>query len=595
MDHTEYCNQYLNEDYRHYIVEYRGDFEGQISKVNYACGNKVTDTLAVIAVNEKDIDRLRNDVTAITFIEFSSAYVLQDIDPSQSDNIGQVKANQYLNLNGKGVLVGMIDTGINYLNKEFIREDGTSRIISIWDQTIQGSGSGKGKIGTVYSNEQINKAINIHNGGGNSYDIVPSKDEIDHGTKMSGIIGARGYNGKMQGIAHDCDFIVVKLMKSPNYMKMLRENNIQEVPVYDGTEVLSGIEYLRVVAKELRRPLVIYLGVGSNDGSHDGYNMLSTFIGSLASKEGIVFVVGTGNTGDSDGHVLNFIKNVAEISTVELQLLKPMKKLELYIWIQKPDRMSLKIIDPSGAEGGFYVPKIYSVTNKNFFVIDTELEIICYDPETFTGHQVFVLRFSNIKQGIWKLQLRGEYITKGRYDIWLPSKVLLPDGTKFLSPNPYNTLTVPSTARKVTTVAYYNSINDSILSSSGKGFNTNMLINPDIAAAGINVLTTSGENNNIVSVSGSSVATAIVAGASCLLVQWQLVDKRYRGVYSTKLRSLLIYSAKRERDYIYPNADIGYGKLDLQEVFYVLGGDYRSSGEYIEYYIRSLFVRFPIT
>ena len=204
------------------------------------------------------------------------------------------------------------------------------------------------------------------------------------------------------------------------------------------------------------------------------------------------------------------------------------------------------------------------------------------------------MSFTDIKSGIWKLKLRGEYISSGRYDIWLPDKNLLPEGTKLLNPNPYNTLTIPSTARKVTTVAYYNSINNSILSSSGKGFNTNYLINPDIAANGVNVLTTSGNDNKIVSVSGSSVATAIVTGATCLLIQWMIKDIKNVGIYSTKLRSSLIYSAKRDMVYNYPNEDIGYGKLDLLEVFNVLGGEYRGDKRYKEYYVNNLFVRFPI-
>ena len=192
------------------------------------------------------------------------------------------------------------------------------------------------------------------------------------------------------------------------------------------------------------------------------------------------------------------------------------------------------------------------------------------------------------------MKLRGEYISSGRYDIGLTDKNLLSEGTKFLNPNPYNTLTIPSTARKVTTVAYYNSINNSILSSSGKGFNTNYLINPDIAANGVNVLTTSGNDNKIVSVSGSSVATAIVIGATCLLVQWMIKDIKNVGIYSTKLRSSLIYSAKRDKVYNYPNEDIGYGKLDLLEVFNILGGEYRKDKKYKEYHVNNLFIRCPI-
>ena len=587
-------DQYLNEDYLHYVIEYRGNFEEQINKVDYAWGVSVTDTLGIVAIESKDIDRLRRDVPAIIFIEARSIYVLQDIDTSISDNIQKVKINPYLNLSGRGVIVGMIDSGINYLNQEFIREDDTSRIVKIWDQTIEADEVSEFKFGVIYSNDKINEAIKVYRDGGDPYSVVPSKDEIDHGTKMAGIIGARGYNGKMQGIANDCDFIVVKLLQSPNYKKVLRENNLKPFPVYSNSEVLAAIEFLRRTAKQLKRPLVIYCGVGSHDGSHDGYNITARFISSIANREGIVFIAGTGNSADSEGHATDYIQNIGEINTVELRMSKDMKRLEFYIWIQKPDKMSLNVVAPSGEEMGFFQSKIYSIENKDFYLTNTHLEVTCYNPENFTGHQVFFLSFTDIRSGIWKLKLRGEYISSGRYDIWLPDKNLLPEGTKFLNPNPYNTLTIPSTARKVTTVAYYNSINNSLLSSSGKGFNTNYLINPDIAAGGVNVLTISGNDNKIVSVSGSSVATAIVTGATCLLVQWIIRDIKNIGVYSTKLRSALIYSAKRDKPYDYPNTDIGYGKLDLLEVFNVLGGGYRRKEKYTEYYVNNLFVRYPI-
>ena len=465
MDENRFCDKYLDENYFHYVIEYRGDFQEKVDKLDYVCGVAITDTLGVVAVQEKDLPKLRQEVPEIIFVEARSVYTLQDIDPSNVDNINSVKINPYLNLTGKGILVGMIDSGINYLNEEFIREDDTSRIISIWDQNMISEKSNF-KYGFVYNNEKINEAIKVYKSGGDPYSIVNTKDEIDHGTKMAGIIGARGYNGKMQGIAKDCDFLVVKLLQSPNYKKLLKDNNLPEVPVYSNAEVLSAIEFLRESAKELQRPLIIFIGVGSQEGSHDGYNITARFISSLASREGIIFVSGTGNLGDAEGHASNFIKNVGEVDTVELSVSKNMKSLEFYVWVQKPDEMSISVIDPAGEDTGFYNPKIYSIERKDFYLLNTQLEIRGYNPENFTGHQIFILNFNNIKNGVWKIRLRGDYITRGRYDIWLPDKKLLPEGTKFLKVDPYTTLTIPSTARSVVTVAYYNSNNNSIVASS---------------------------------------------------------------------------------------------------------------------------------
>ena len=588
------CKYYLDENAPGYLVEYRGDFKAQIDKVDYACGDIITDTLAVISVSEDKIDRLRKDVPAIIFIEARSVYTLQDISPSDVDNIYQIKSNPYLGLNGKNVLVGIVDTGVNYLNREFMREDDTSRIISLWDQSIEPEEESELYIGRTYSNEEINNAIKAQKNGQDPYEIVPSKDEVGHGTKMAGIIGARGYNGKMVGVANNCDFLVVKLFESPNYKMILRKNNIPIVPVYNNSEVVSAIVYLVKEAQELGRPIVIYLGVGSTQGSHDGYNITARFITSISNRSGVIFVAGTGNLGNSEGHVTKYIKNVGDIDTVELRIPRNIELFDFYIWVQKPNRMSLSIVSPAGDEVGFFPSKVILDEKRKFYLTNTEVYVRGYDPENFTGHQVFDLRFKSIKQGIWKLKLRGEYIINGRYDIWLQDKKILPEGTKFLEPNPLNTLTIPSTAIKVITVAYFAELTKTILAESGKGFNTNSAINPDIATVGTNVLTISTDGNTTVAASGSSVATAIVTGVCALLLQWAVIDKNDITINSTKMRSLLIYSAKREKNYDYPNEESGYGELDIAEIFNIVSGNYRSIvDKYEEYYVNNMYVRIP--
>lgn len=588
------CNYYLDENAPGYVVEYRGNFKEQIDKVDYACGDTITDTLAVVAVSEENLDRLRKDVPAIIFIEARSVYTLQDISPSDVDNIYQVKSNPYIGLNGRGVLVGIIDTGINYLNKEFIREDDTSRIISLWDQSIQSDRKENVYIGREFTNAEINNAIKAQKNGQDTYALVNSKDEVGHGTKMAGIIGARGYNGKMVGIANDCDFLVVKLFESPNYKTILKRNNLPIVPVYNNSEVLAAIAYLEKRAQELERPIVIYLGVGSTQGSHDGYNITARFITSIADKSGIIFVAGTGNLGNSEGHVTRYIKNVGDIDTVEINIPRTIEVFNFYIWVQKPNRMSLSIISPAGEEIGFFIQKVQAKYDRKFYLTDTNIQVEEYDPENYTGHQVYHLKFKSIKAGIWKLKLKGEYIINGRYDIWLNDKMLMPEGTKFLEPSPYNTLTIPSTAMRVVTVAYYSNITGGIQAESGKGFNANYLINPDIATVGTNILTIDLDGNNVISTTGSSAATAIVAGVCALLLQWAVTDKNDLAINSTKIRSLLIYAAKRKGNFIYPNEENGYGDMDLDEVFNIIAGNYRiSDNEYDEYHINNLFVRIP--
>lgn len=594
---TKPCKKYLDENYDSFVVEYRGDFVGQMSKVDYACGYPITDSLAVVAVKERELNKLRSDVPAITFTEIRSYYILQDLTPTEVDKVTQLKANQYLNLNGRGVVVAIIDTGLNYLNREFIKEDDTTRILGLWDQTIESDKADSPYIGTTYSMEEINQAIQASLKGEDPYAIVPSKDDIGHGTEMAGIIGARGYNGQMEGIANDCEFVVVKLLESPRYEKIFAENNVTPVPVYNNTEVLSAIQYARDIANKYRKPLVVYMGIGSNNGSHDGYNLTASYLTFAAGQTGTIYITGTGNEGNSEGHVRRFVSSKGEVKTIELNIPVEIKYFSIDIWVQKPTRMSLSIISPNGEETGYLVNQIFAVTTRTFYLINTVVEVFNFDPESLTGHQLYMVNFKNIKPGIWKFKLRAEYVSNGRFDIWLPPKELLPPGTKFLEANSENTLTIPSTARNVVSVSYFNGLTNALMAESGKGFNTNGFIKPDIATVGTNILTVSKDGKRVIAVEGSSVATAIVTGVCTLLAQWAFIDENDLSLGSSKARSLLIYAATRDNIMDYPNVEVGYGKMDILEVFNVLSGTYRKELElyrdYEEAYMGELYIRYP--
>lgn len=570
---VNYYNPYLDENTEGYLVEYRGAFKEQIDKVDYAYGNTITDTLAVVSVNEENIERLKVDVPAIIYIEVRSAYVLQDISPESIDEISSIKVNPYLNLDGTGVLVGIIDSGIDYLNPEFIREDGTSRIEVIWDQTIQVENSNY-YVGREFSNNDINQAIQKSKSGENPYDIVPSRDENGHGTKMAGIIGARGYKSEIRGIANNCNYAVVKLVPSPNFQKRLRENGVPVVPVYNSGEVLAGIEFLNTYAQKIKKPIIIFIGVGTTIGAHNANNIISRYLTNISDRRGIVIVAGTGNEGSSDGHYSDTIKYIGEENKIELSIAKEMKYFTVLVWVSRPNKMAINVISPSGEESKYINSQVNKEKIVRYILINTSLRVNYYDPDIYTGNQVIMLRFDNIKKGIWSIKLRGDYVLNGTFHIWLYPSKLLPKGTKFLKPNPYNTLTIPSTAVNVVTVAYYNSNNDTLVSESGRGYNVDGIINPDITTGGVNILATT-PGDNIQAVSGSSVATAVVAGVCALILQWGIVNKNDLQMFSSKVRSYLIYGANRKSNENYPNRETGFGYLNIKNTFEFIGGVYR--------------------
>ncbi len=596
-------NLYYDENSQNFLVEYSSGFIEEMSKIDYACGDIITERIGVISVEFNNLDRLINEVKSIVFLEPRSVYVLQSVSPNDVDEIYSIKQNPYLNLTGKGVLVGLVDTGIDYLNEEFLKEDGKTRVLEIWDQTIKDSKSNEVYIGEVFKEEDINKAINSYKNNGDPYSIVKSKDTNGHGTQMASIIGARGYNKNVKGIAPDCEFVVVKLSESASLKRILRENNLQDKVLYNSSEILAGIDFLKKYATKTGKPMIICLGVGTTEGSHDGNGLLSRYITDVATNVGIVFVAGTGNEGAANGHTSGYIRNSNDVKSIELKVSKIMKYLSFYIWVHRPNTVSINIVSPEGEESKYVPAKKKGSEEIKFVLSNTTLELYNFIPEFFTGHQAFVVVLRNIVPGVWRINLKGDYIVDGRYDIWLPPQEFLPEGTFFLEPDPYITLTIPSTARNVLTVAYYNNEKNSSISESGRGFNLNNLINPDVVTAGINILTTKplgGEST----FSGSSAATAITVGACCLLLQWGIIDKNDLKMNSIKVRAYLIYGAKRRREISYPSKELGYGMLDIFGTFKFIGGIYEnySRGEVIEeniresfyeYYVGKLFVRLP--
>lgn len=590
--YRKHCDYYSDPNYNEYLIEYRGDFHEEISKVSYACGDILNRKFAIISVKSTQLNQLLIDVPSILFVNFRNMYVLESTSAESTSNFEPYKLNPYLLLSGTGVIVGIVDTGIDYLNKEFILENGISRIETIWDQSAPTTTDESVFIGASYSNEQINKALDASRENKDPYEIVPSKDTIGHGTKLAGIIGARGYNNEFRGIAHDCTFAIVKLLESASFKRDLMLNGIN-VPVYNNSEIVAGLEYLRQYAAKVHKPIIILLGLGATDYSHDGTTLFSRYVNDLATYRGLVVVTGTGNEADSEGHTSGNILNTGEIKTSELKIVQPLNNLTFRIWIRKSNKFDLNVISPSGQSSKFINTKIKYTEKINYLLEDTSLTINFYVPDNITGLQVIKLSFSNIKPGIWSIQLRGDYVTDGRYDIWLPPAQTLPPDTKFLRPDPNNTLTIPSAAKKVIAVGYYNQTNNSIASASGNGYPLNSYIKPDVVAPGINILTTS-INNSITTISGSSAAAAIAAGACALLVQWGIVDKNDPTMYSTKIISYLITGASRINNYVYPNQFWGYGVLDFNGIFNTLTGKRLFlENNYIEYYVNNLFVRLP--
>lgn len=603
----ESCSSmYTNPEFNNYIVEYDGNLVESLSKVDFACGFILDENYAVVSVKRDRETELFSKIREIVYVEPQSLFTLSQVTPEDAANITKFHQNPYLTLTGRGVVVGIIDTGIDYLNSEFMYEDDTTRIDKIWDQTIFTGPPPTGFVfGTEYTKAQIDEAIKTKKQGGDPYKVVPSVDKIGHGTEMACIIGGRGRNPDLIGAAPECTFAVVKL-KMANEV-LLKKMNVPSVktPTYENTDIVMGIKYLLSYGRSLNKPIVVYIPLGTNMGSHDGNSIIERYIDNISKTRGLVVVGGTGNQGDSDTHTSGNISKTGDTKTLEVKVSSLQKDLAFEIWISKPDKVSIGIVSPSG-EVIEKVPAKLKESEEIDFVFEGSKGFIQYLlPEEITGDELIRVSITDIKEGIWQFRLIGEYIVNGKYDAWLPQRELLIGDTRFLNSNQYTTLMIPSTSRNIITTAYYDQNNNSVVGESGRGYTRDGRIKPDIASGGVNAKTTS-PGGGTITVSGSSVGAAVLAGACALLMQWGIVDKKDITMYAPKIKTYLIRGASKRPGDIYPNTEWGYGMLNLQGVFEnirsILDTNLdtsdndldRYSPKFLEYNIGNMLVRIPL-
>ena len=162
-----------------------------------------------------------------------------------------------------GVLVGIVDSGIDYENSDFRNPDGTTRIVALWDQTVQTGTPPKGfNVGTEFTAEQINAALQVMDRV-ERYQLVPSRDTSGHGTAVAGIAAGNGRGSESEryrGVAPEAGLLIVK-MGLPGAYGFPRT-----------TQLMRGVDYIIRKAEELKKPVAINISFGNTYGSHEPYN-----------------------------------------------------------------------------------------------------------------------------------------------------------------------------------------------------------------------------------------------------------------------------------------------------------------------------------
>lgn len=589
-----------SDDYNSILLDFwpSGEEISQLTK-DY-CYMKISSILGVLVVNKREMVPLSYTDYTYRFLPKLYAPMKNVSFPLLKSGILQVQQPP-LRLTGQNVIIGIADSGIDYTMPAFRREDGSSRILAIWDQTIPyGSVYGEPDdgaemgtavdeermrrwnddsvarrgtmdvpFGTVYTKEDINAALQ----DGNPFMKVPSRDETGHGSAMAGAAGGR-IGDEIYGGAVNAEYVIVKCRQAKRDIReflYIAEN----AEAYNEIDIMLAYRFIDSYCEIFQRPLVYCLGMGSSMGPHDGTSLFSEFLDEIALRRSRAIVVCGGNEGNQAGHFSG-----EGDRDVELRVGEGINGFTAEIWGSIPEIFSIILVSPGG-ENTAVLSSIVSGSKRISFIFEgTVVYVEAELAEQGSGRTLMVLRFENPTAGIWRIKMRNA----GSFHIWLPVKAFLSGEVFFLQPDPDITLTEPAYASEVITISTYADETGAFWSESGRGYAVDGQIKPDMAAPGVDVPVPGrvpaslpglpgAENMGSLGsfrVTGSSMAAAITAGAVAQFLEWAVVRENDIFIKGMEIKSYLQRGASKEAVVEYPDRRWGYGRLNLQQAFEAL-------------------------
>lgn len=534
------------------IVTYAGDLTQAIEELNMDV-IKVGSKYLMAIIPKENIGTLSTSEQIIELsLPVEQSYIDIGLGSVCASNIG-LPTSQF-NVTGKGVLVAIIDTGINYSYVDFLNEDNTTRIRYIWDQTIEGKIPVGFRRGAEYTQEQINEALQAENREA-QLEIVPSEDDSGHGTAMASIAAGNGRasNGANKGVAPESELIIVKI---GNYeLGSSRPTDM---------DVMEGIDYVLGKARELNMPISIILGIGNSLTGHDGYTPLEGYIEEISYVWVCNVTVGAGNEANKGCHVSGqFKEGVTE--TIQFVMQGDKRSYGCCLWKEFIDEAEMVIQAPNGERTD---PLSRRTPNRAYLFDNTAVLVNFLEPVSNITRQEIFIWFqaqgtANINKGQWNFSVTPKSVLIGNYNMWAQ---ITESGSRFFNPSVEQTLTSPGTSRGGTTVGAFNAQTTQIAPFSGRGYTADNRIKPDLVAPGINIpVANKDSTTGYVNFTGTSAAAAFVGGAYALLLQYGLFVLQQRNFYGQRLRVYLVRTATRASSYApYPNESWGYGVLCIE-------------------------------
>jgi hypothetical protein len=553
-----------NEDYANLIIDYRNNPQ-ILQGIPNSTVQIMNEAFAVIYIPVSQLGN-RGTIGTFGYSVTPSLYGLTSEVAVDASGVDTLRKTPNFNLRGSGVLIGIVDTGINYTLPIFKNADGTTRIYTLWDQNITSDNFPRPELfGTVFSQEQINQAIN----SSDPQSVVPSVDEIGHGTALAAVAaGTEVDEADFEGVAPESELVIVKLRPAKKYLKdyFIIPN---DVVCYQEDYIMWGIQYCIEAARSVNKPISICLGLGSSQGAHDGRSALSVLSSLLASFPKTGLTASAGNEGNLGRHFYGVIKPAIGKIEVDLNVAENEGGFSMELWGDAPGIYSLDILSPAG-EYISRIPAGLRVSRQIAFIFEPTIIDIDYQTvENETGDQLILIRMHNVSAGTWKFTVYGQGDLSSSFHIWLPMGNMISRDTRFVQPDIYTTVLAPGTADAAFTVTAYNPLNNTLYVNASRGYTRANDIKPELAAPGVNYIAPD-KDGRFINYTGTGIAAAHGTGIIALLLEWGVVLGEQANMSTIEAKNYLIRGAKRTNTLVYPNRDWGFGSIDIYNTFNVL-------------------------
>ncbi|HEY7498878.1 MAG TPA: S8 family peptidase [Vicinamibacterales bacterium] len=466
---------------------------------------------------------------------------------------------------GAGVIVAMIDSGIDYQHPAFRDALGQSRILAIWDQALVPQPGEQSPAPFTYGVEYRMQDINLALASAVPFARVRHQDDAAqafHGTHVSGISAGNGrpaQAGQLQpafvGVAPEADIVVV----ANNRGRAEGERGLG-----DSADTLDAVQYILSIAAAQGRPVVINQSQGDNVGAHDGTSLLERGIANLIAGAGRVLVKSAGNEGARARHAQGTaVLNTAQ--AVRFTVPGGTREVVIDLWYPGADRIECAIVPPNGTSAAAVAPPTtttINLSNGNAAFVDADLD----DPGNH-DNRTFV-RLSRGSQtavaaGTWTLRLTPTAVADGRWHAWIQRN----SGSRFLAPfvNASSTISIPGTSPAVITVGSYLTRGGTpvgrLSDFSSRGPTRDGRQAPTLAAPGEELMATLPPSppGSFGLLAGTSMASPMVAGTVALILQ------QHPNATAAAIRACLEQTARRDTfTGGAPGNEWGAGKLDAQ-------------------------------